>query len=89
MVGLEGCRLRAPGTNCAPHAPIVGERQQAPRNGNSELSGGLETDHESKLARLLNREIAGLGAAEDFCDLIAGIIGLERRRTARLLASVR
>ena len=45
--------------------------------------------HESILARLLNRQIAGLGAAKDFRDVNVGIIGLERRRTARLLASVR
>lgn len=60
-----------------------------PRGERSELLGGLETDRERELARRLNREIAGLGAVKYCRGVNSGIIGLERRRSARLLASVR
>jgi len=45
---------------------VVGERQQCRGNGNAERFRGFEIDHESKLARLLDREIAGPGASKDF-----------------------
>jgi hypothetical protein len=45
---------------------LVGERQQGRGHGNAERSGGLEVDHQSKLARLLNRKIAGLGTDKYF-----------------------
>ena len=42
---------------------LIGERQQCWENSNPEVFSGLEVDRDSKLARLLNREIAGLGTA--------------------------
>ena len=45
---------------------LVGERQQCRGNGNAERFRGFEIDHEGKLARLLDREIAGPGASKDF-----------------------
>jgi hypothetical protein len=45
---------------------VVGERQQCRGNGNAERFRGFEIDHEGKLARLLDREIAGPGASKDF-----------------------
>jgi hypothetical protein len=45
---------------------VVGERQQCRGDGNAERFRGFEIDHERKLARLLDREIAGPGANKDF-----------------------
>jgi hypothetical protein len=45
---------------------LVGERQQCRGNGNAERFRGFEIDHEGKLARLFDREIAGPGASKDF-----------------------
>jgi len=45
---------------------VVGERQQCRGNGNAERFRGFEIDHEGKLARLLDREIAEPGASKDF-----------------------
>jgi hypothetical protein len=45
---------------------VVGERQQCRGNGNAERFRGFEIDHEGKLARLLDRKIAGPGARKDF-----------------------
>jgi hypothetical protein len=49
----------------------AGERSRAPaptpaRHGNGERFGGLEIDNEGKFARLLDREIAGLHAMQNF-----------------------
>jgi hypothetical protein len=43
---------------------LGGERQQCRGNGNAERFRGFEIDHEGKLARLLDREIAGPGASK-------------------------
>jgi len=45
---------------------LVGERQQCWGNGNAERFRGFEIDHEGKLARLFDLEIAGPGASKDF-----------------------
>jgi hypothetical protein len=42
---------------------LVGERQKR-----AQAFSGLEVDHQSKLARLLNRQIPGSGTTEDFRD---------------------
>jgi hypothetical protein len=42
----------------------VGERQQCRGNGNAERFRGFEIDHEGKLARPLDREIAGPGVGK-------------------------
>jgi hypothetical protein len=39
-------------------------------NGNAERFRGFEIDHEGKLARLLDREIAGPGANKDFATYV-------------------
>jgi hypothetical protein len=48
---------------------LVGERQQGRGHGYAELFSGLQIDHQSKLARLLDRKIAGLGAAKNFRNI--------------------
>jgi hypothetical protein len=49
---------------------LVGERQQCRGNGNAERFRGFEIDHEGKLARLLDREIAGPGASKEERHLV-------------------
>ena len=48
---------------------LVGERQQGRGHGYAKLFSGLQIDHPSKLARLLDRKIAGLGAAKNFRNI--------------------
>ena len=49
---------------------LVGERQQCRGNGNAERFRGFEIDHEGKLARLLDREMAGPGASKEERHLV-------------------
>ena len=48
---------------------LVGERQNVRRDGDAERFGSLEIDDELVLGRLLNRQVARLGAFEDFVDI--------------------
>src|SRR5690349_6310843 len=41
-------------------------------NGEADLLSGFEIDHEIKLRRLLDRQIAGFGAYENFVDVNPG-----------------
>ena len=50
---------------------LVGECQQGRRHNNAERFRGLEIDNEGKLARLLNREIAGLRSMQNFSGIDA------------------
>jgi hypothetical protein len=43
-----------------PKPEVVGKCQQGGRHGNAKRLGGLEIDNEGKLARLLDRKIAGV-----------------------------
>jgi hypothetical protein len=43
---------------CRSFDHLVGERQQGGGHGYAEFFSGLQIDHQSKLARLLNRKIA-------------------------------
>jgi hypothetical protein len=65
------CRERAPSTTSISEVndssiTLSASESNAGGNGNAERFRGFEIDHEGKLARLLDREIAGLGANKDF-----------------------
>ena len=45
---------------------LVGERQQSRWHGDAKRLGGPEIEHEGKLTGLLDGEIAGLGAVQNF-----------------------
>jgi hypothetical protein len=45
---------------------LIGGRPLCRGNGNAERFHGFEIDHEGKLFRLLDREMAGPGASKDF-----------------------
>jgi hypothetical protein len=47
---------------------LIRPQQQRRRDGEPERFGGLEIDHELELVWLFDREVAGLGALEDFVD---------------------
>jgi hypothetical protein len=54
------------------NALIRSTRRRAPArsgHGNAEPFDGLQIDHENKLARLLDRKVAGVGGAKDFRDI--------------------
>jgi hypothetical protein len=46
---------------------LVGDCQQRGRHGNAERFGGLKIDNKGKLARLLDRKIAGLRTPSGRC----------------------
>src|SRR5262245_66342910 len=61
---------------------LVGEREQPVRNLEAERLGGLEVDHQLELGRLLDRQIARLGALENPADVNAGLaIGVRKVRS--------
>src|SRR5713226_87502 len=51
---------------------LVGPQQQRWRDRQAERLGGLEVDHQLELRGLLDREVGGLGALEDFVDVGCG-----------------
>jgi hypothetical protein len=55
---------------------LIGECQQGGRHGNAERFGGFEIDNKGKLARLLDREIAGLRAIQNLSGIDARITQL-------------
>src|SRR5437879_3449693 len=48
---------------------FVGGSEQPCRNSQSERSHSLEIDNKFELRRLLDRQVSGLGALEDFIDI--------------------
>src|SRR5262249_1986489 len=66
-----GLRTHAPQQRRTLFDNLVGECQQVGRHGNAERFGGLEIDNEGKLARLLDRKIAGLRAMQYFPGIAA------------------
>src|SRR2546426_5935208 len=48
---------------------LVRPEQDRLRDREAERLGGLEVDHELELCRLLDRQVAGLGAFEDFVNV--------------------
>ena len=54
---------------------LVGEREQRRRDGEAKGLGGLEIDDEIELGRLLDRDIAGLRAVQNFVGQVGGAQG--------------
>src|SRR5262249_57737378 len=54
----------------------VGGGQERRRDGQPERLGGLEVDDQLERGRLLDWQIGGLGALEDFVDIDGGASGL-------------
>src|SRR4030095_8563052 len=52
--------------------PLIRPRQQRRWDREAEGLGGLEVDHQLELCRLLDREVAGLGALEDLVSVDGG-----------------
>src|SRR5205807_6286497 len=52
---------------------LVGAGEQRLRHGEAEGLGGFEVDHQLKFARLLDRQVARLGALEDLSGVNAGL----------------
>ena len=51
---------------------LVGEQEDRSWDGQAELAGGLQVDDEVELDRLLDRQVAGLGALQDAVDIVGG-----------------
>jgi hypothetical protein len=49
---------------------LVGQDQSRRRHGEAERFGCLQVDHEFEFGWLLDREIGGLSAFEDFIDVV-------------------
>jgi hypothetical protein len=60
---LETC---IPVVGCPLFDPLIGDRQQGRGHGDTERFRSFLIDHQSKFARLFDREIARLGALQDF-----------------------
>ena len=47
---------------------LIGPQEEGLGNGEPQRLGGLEIDHQLELVRLLDGQVAGLGALEDLVD---------------------